>query len=217
MYFLIIKWVPHFHIKTKRAQRGCLLLSPKFWGLQQVKIKQQTLGNRTNDRSSFFRGKEQTLAEGLRCKTEQEIKNRAWLERYMITGRRRTAHLFAGQSKLLSAPRGKEELALNWSTWWPLKHTHTPRATACFLLLFSSKAALSELPLPGCLCTHLPTSNYTPLLSPPCCWSRVAMAITTIQGSADEAGGGDCLQLLKGVNLFFFPKNYSEFWCLEQG
>lgn len=94
--------------KTKRAQRGCLLFSPKFCGLQQVKIKQQD-----KDKSSFFRLKQQTLAEGLIHKTEQNIKNCTQPERYMITGRTNTAHLFADQSKLLSAPRVQEKLALN--------------------------------------------------------------------------------------------------------
>lgn len=90
-----------------------MLLSPKFCGLQQVKIKHHTLGNRRNDRSSFFRLKEHTLIEGLRHKTEQKIKNCTWPERYTITGRTNTAHLFADQSKLLSVPRVQEKLALN--------------------------------------------------------------------------------------------------------
>lgn len=89
-----------------------MLFSPKVCGLQQVRIKQNTLGNRTKDRSSFFRLKEQTLAEGLRHKTEQKIKNCTRPERYMITGRTNTAHLFADQSKLLSAPHVQEQLAL---------------------------------------------------------------------------------------------------------
>lgn len=146
-----------FSHKTKRALRGCLLLSPKFCGLQQVKIKQQTLGNRTSVRSSFFRLKEQTLAEGLRHKTEQKIKNCTRPERYMLTGRTNTAHLFADQSKLLSAPRVQEKLALNWNTWWPLKHP----AHVWFLLLFSKWSCSLWIPLPGCLRTHLPTANYT--------------------------------------------------------
>lgn len=184
-----------FSHKTKRAQCGYLLLSPKVCGLQQVKIKQHTLGRWMHDRSSLFRLKEHTLAEGLRHKTERKTKNCTPPERYMITGRRNTAHLFADQSKLLSAPRVREKLALNWNTWWPLKDTHP--AQVCFLLLFSQWSCSFWIPLPGCLCTHLPTSNYT--LS-----SLLLVADRALPWQSQRHKDLLMRVCLQGVNLFSF-------------
>lgn len=96
---------------------------------------------------------------------EQMTKNRARIERHMMEGRTNMAHLFADQPELLSAPRVRAKLPLNWNTWRPLKHMH-PMQQIGFCSSPANEAALSESHL-DTLCAHTsrPLTTPSPLSS----------------------------------------------------
>lgn len=148
------------HIKQKGHGVAAGGSHQSFVGLQQVKIKQHMLYNRTTDRKSFFPLKERALAEGLGHDTVPKMNKTAHGQRDIhITGRTNATHRFADQSKLLSAPRVREKLTLSGNTWWPLRDSH-PAQQLGFCSSLASEAALSESHFQA-VRTHLPTSNYT--------------------------------------------------------